>query len=112
MLKSKSNTQETQENVLELEQSHTNAQSQEDKSESGELVKFEHVEDTPFTIVERTEIKDEKNCFLAIGQSRVTTYETREKINELLEKPTWRLITDMVVDMVNKTVETKLNNQN
>ena len=72
-----------------------------DQENSSELLKFEHIENTPFTIV----TQGEENYGL-IGNHRITDmYTNKEELKKDIQKITWDRITQVIWSVVEKYKE-------
>lgn len=91
---------------LVQEKAFENAQ-ETDKQTSGEIVKYEKLESTPFTIV-----SIEKEHFGAMGMHRITDiYETKEEVKADLEKMTWDRVVQVIWAVVEKVNLIKKENE-
>lgn len=91
---------EQQKKSTQLEQS----QSQEDKEQLN-LIKYESVNDTPFTLV----TKENKKTIITIGNQQCSPleFDSKEEAKKYINKKTWMLITTTAMILAEKIIEQK-----
>lgn len=92
----------------DVKQSHTGQKkTHKKKSLNKKLIKYEQIENTPFTIVSREGIH-----FLAIGNNRVSEETNdKEKLKELVEKRDYHVLGAMITVITQSLIEIQQNKQ-
>lgn len=100
---------------MEIKRSQEFAPMKENSEKSSSIVKIEQHEETPFGIVE-TDKEGEFNCFVAIGNKRLTPMMTREECERMIDLRDWTLITQLImhiqenaetIQKINEALKTK-----
>lgn len=56
------------------------------------LVEVINIKDTPFSVVKL----EDQNCFIAIGNDRITEIITTDEATTMINEKDWRLITSLI----------------
>lgn len=92
----------------ESEQLQTYALEKENKSKYGKTVETEPIEGTPFTIITIDEGEGEvkiQECFIAIGNKRITERQSYIKCLEQIQQRDWKLITSLITVIVEAVIQ-------
>lgn len=79
---------------MEQKQLQEFAPMKESKEHSSTIKNIERYEETPFGIVETNE-ETENNCFVALGNKRVSQLQTKEECERMIDEKDWTLITQL-----------------
>lgn len=71
----------------------------ENKEEYGNLVERIDVDDTPFKIIKILTQGEEKDCFISIGDKRITEMITEDEAKEKIQKKDWQLMVSLIAVM-------------
>lgn len=79
----------------------------ENKLESGEILKTHEIEGTPFRIVEllQTENTGLKNCFIAVGNKRITELNEYNVLAEKIYEKDWDILVSLSVIISEGVIE-------
>lgn len=86
----------------ELLHTQRNAEQLEDKQVSGKLIDVEHIEGTPWTLVTINQEGDNEECFLAIGNARLTEKGTHEEMMKKIYERDWNLLFQMTAYLADR----------
>ena len=99
----------------------TNVQGQEAKQDYGRNLETTRIDGTPFTMVIDNHRNVEENCFLAMGEHRITEWNSHDKLQTMIETKDWTLIANSTIQWVinilttmneNKKIEQKIKTDN
>lgn len=91
----------------ELLNTQLNAQETENKSNS--ICETRKIAESPFTIVKRNDLEeDEFNCFIAVGDSRLSGMMTEEECERIVAEKTWSMITQLIVLVTERVIKENL----
>ena len=78
----------------------TNVPEQEAKQDYGRNLKTERIEWTPFTLVYDNHRPSNENCFLAIGEHRITEWKCQEELEIMITNRDWMLLANTTIQWV------------
>lgn len=87
---------------MELLHTQGNAEQPDDKQNSGKLIDVENIEGTPWTLVTINQEGDNEECFLAIGNARLTEKGTHEEMMKKIYERDWNLMFQMVAYLADR----------
>lgn len=84
------------------EESHTYAAMKESKQASLGIKKMIQSEEGIFTIamVHTVEEEDENNCFISVGNTRLTELQTQEECERQIDEKDWRILWGVITHLV------------
>ena len=68
----------------------TNVQGQEAKQDYGRNLETSRIDGTPFTLVIDNHRKVDENCFLAMGEHRITEWSSHDNLQKMIETKDWQ----------------------
>ena len=90
----------------------TNVPEQEAKQDYGRNLITERIEETPFTLVRDNHRPSNENCFLAMGEHRITEWKCQEELEKMIANRDWTLLANTTIQWVlNVLATTKENEQ-
>ena len=99
----------------------TNVQGQEAKQDYGRNLATSRIDGTPFTMVIDNHRNVEENCFLAMGEHRITEWNSHDNLQTMIETKDWTLIANSTIQWIinilatmneNKIIEQEIKTNN
>ena len=78
----------------------TNVQEQEAKQDYGRNLETSRIDGTPFTMVIDNHRNVEENCFLAMGEHRITEWNSHENLQTMIETKDWTPIANSTIQWI------------